>query len=154
MKKIIVAFIVVIFAIILVARIFDWGESDSSSSNTLASTTIDANQNSTDTPIFVSYPIDNETVTSPIHITGTVTGNWFFEGSFPIELVNSDGDIIGTTTAHTSGDWATTSDIDFSADISYPQATTTDRAFLLLSNDNPSGDPFHLQEKFIPLMLR
>jgi hypothetical protein len=151
MKKILIACTVLLIVVILTTLVFDWGrrEIPIPDMNQVATSTIANN-----TPIIVSYPIDNQTVTSPIHINGTVQGNWFFEGTFPVELIDSNGDVIGSTTATTDGDWATTSDVYFSADISYRNATTTDRAFLLLENDNPSGDPAHLEQKFIPLILK
>ena len=149
MKKTFTALFLLIVAIILLALVFDWGRG-SVVAPTIPATAADA----TDTPIIVSYPLDNQTVTSPIHISGVVHGSWFFEGSFPVELVNSNGEVIGTTTASTDGDWATTTDVNFTATVSYPKATTTDRGFLVLKNDNPSGDQAHDEEKFIQLILK
>ncbi len=148
MKKIIV-FILVVLIVALAACtfIFDWGKNDARIPMT------DQNTVASDTPDIFS-PIDGETVTSPIRISGKVSGNWFFEGSFPVELFDSNGDVIATTTAQTPGDWATTSIIDFSATLVYPKATTTDRGLIMLKNDNPSGNRQLNQEKFIQVILK
>ena len=139
-------------ALIVTALIFDWGRKEfvvAPDLNSEATSTA-----STSSPIFVSYPIDNQVVTNPIYISGTVKGNWFFEGSFPVQLIDSNGAVITTALAHTDGDWMTTDYVNFSATLEYPKATTTERALILLKNDNPSGDPARDQEKFIPVTLK
>jgi len=102
----------------------------------------------------VYSPKNNQEVTSPIQISGKIPGTWFFEGSFPIQLLNSNGDVIATAIAKTSSDWATTSIIDFSATLEYPKATTTDRGLIMLKNDNPSGDPKLDKKYFIQVILK
>lgn len=148
MKKIIGIIIVFLAVIILAAFLFDWGRHDAQMPAPAQSATT-----TSEMPV-ISYPLDGDTVTSPIQVSGTVVGNWFFEGSFPVELIDSDGDVIATTTAATSGDWATTSMVDFSATLTYPKATTTERALIMLKNDNPSGDPENDKERFIQVILK
>ena len=148
MKKIIFSILVLIILFIIGGFLFDWGNRDVNTvSNTHTAT-------STSDMLTVFSPTDGQTVTSPISVSGKVSGDWFFEGSFPVELIDSDGTVIATTTAQTPGDWATTSIINFSATLVYPKATTSDRALIMLKNDNPSGDPALDTERFIQVILK
>ena len=148
MKKIIIFIIILAVIIITCGFLFDWGNYDSALLiSEQSATTV------SDMPTIFS-PLDNQTVTSPIHISGKVIGTWFFEGSFPIQLIDSNGNVIAVAIAQTSGDWATTSVIDFSATLIYPKATTTERALIMLKNDNPSGNPELDRKRFIPVTLK
>ena len=44
--------------------------------------------------IKVSAPLQNDVVNSPLKVSGEAKGSWFFEGSFPISLKDSDGNIL------------------------------------------------------------
>jgi len=147
-KKIIIFTTLFLAVLVVSALIFDWGRKD------VLAPTSDQNATTTSDMPAVFYPLDGQTVTSPIQISGKVPGNWFFEGSFPIQLLDSNGDVIATTIAKTSSDWATTSIIDFSATLEYPKATTTDRGIIVLKNDNPSGDPKLDKKEFIRVILK
>jgi hypothetical protein len=143
MKKSIIISIIIIIAFILIALAFDWGRKEA-----VAPTV------STELPIQVTMPKDNQTVSSPIEISGKAKGSWFFEGSFPIQLVDSSGNILGQGIATSTEDWMTENFINFSAEISYTKATSTRRALLVLSKDNPSDNPEFDQSIFIPLILK
>jgi hypothetical protein len=62
-----------------------------------------------------SSPLPMSSNTSPITISGTARGNWFFEGSFPISIVNWDGLIIGEGIAQAQGEWMTENFVPFTA---------------------------------------
>ncbi len=93
--------------------------------------------------IVVTYPLPQATVTSPLVVRGKARGNWYFEASFPISLVATDGTVLVETYAQATGDWMTTDYVPFTATLSYTvPATVTDRhGFLILRKDNPSGEP-------------
>jgi hypothetical protein len=99
----------------------------------------------TDPMIVVHTPREGDTITSPVTITGEARGNWFFEASFPITIVNWDGLIIGEGFATAEGDWMTTEFVPFTATISYEVASDTPytRGAIILKKDNPSGLPEH-----------
>lgn len=92
-----------------------------------------------DTPT-VTSPIANSKVSSPLTITGTVPTGWMFEGSFPIKLVDSTRTLIaqGTAKEVAPGSWQSTKPVAFF--VSLPFSTTDSSGFLILMNDNPSGD--------------
>jgi hypothetical protein len=96
----------------------------------------------------------NQEIKSPIKISGKVKGNWFFEGSFPIQLVDADGNILGRSIATSTSDWMTSDFIPFTSELSFEKPTSTIRVVLILKNDNPSGNPDLDQNIFIPLILK
>ena len=108
---------------------------------------------SSDNLVVLDTPQPYQEITSPVTITGKARGNWFFEASFPIEIVNWDGLIIGQGIATADGDWMTTEFVPFTATISYSFATDTpyNRGALILKKDNPSGLPEHDDSREIPI---
>ena len=93
--------------------------------------------------LIIDAPTTNQTITSPVTVSGKARGTWFFEGSFPITIVNWDGLIIGEGYATAQGDWMTTEFVPFMGTVSYtiPPETPYDRGFIILKKDNPSGLP-------------
>ncbi|MFA6105232.1 MAG: GerMN domain-containing protein [Patescibacteria group bacterium] len=89
---------------------------------------------------------------SPTTITGRARGQWFFEASFPIRLIDLKGTVITTTIAQAGSDWMTTDFVPFSATINFDVATKTP-AELVLAADNPSGLPQNDREIKIPVTL-
>src|ERR1700722_4160720 len=52
-----------------------------------------------DDMIHVTSPTQGGLVSSPILITGQARGSWYFEGQFPIEILDSNGQVIGQAPA-------------------------------------------------------
>lgn len=146
-KIIILIFCLAIICGIL-ALIFDWGRRDDvqvSDNNQDQATTSD---------IVIFTPKTNDAVTSPIEISGKAKGNWFFEAVFPVKLVDENENVIGTGQAHAESDWTTNDFVNFSAEITYDNSTSTDNGVLVFSNDNPSGNPDTLKSIYIPVKLK
>ena len=152
MKKAVTAIIIVLVALVIIALIFDWGRPSVFAPN--IDQTVTSTLNGVTDQISISYPKENNEVTNPIKITGKARGNWFFEAQFPVKLMDSDGNIIASTSARAESDWMTTDYVNFSAEISYPKSTTTQRAILVLSKDNPSDDPKFDAFLYIPVLLK
>lgn len=93
--------------------------------------------------IVLSSPLPGATINSPLTITGQARGNWYFEGSFPIMLVDWDGKIIAQGVAKAEGNWMTTDFVPFKGTITFtkPDVGVSNRGSLILKKDNPSGDP-------------
>lgn len=106
--------------------------------------------------IYIQIPQEGTTISSPVTITGTARGKWFFEGSFPVSIVNWDGFIIGEGIAQAQGEWMTENFVPFTATISYTLASGTphNRGALILKKDNPSGLPEHDASIEIPVILQ
>lgn len=145
-KRIIIASlgVLIISAVILIIGFGVWKEKD-----------IDANQDKTVKEeikkseyyqykdlIKLETPLPESRVSSPLKIKGEARGNWYFEASFPVILVNWDGLIIAQGTAQAQGDWMTENYVPFEATLEFLADTAvSDRGGLILLKDNPSGMP-------------
>jgi hypothetical protein len=95
---------------------------------------------SSDGRVSVSQPAADALIVSPVTVQGTVTGGgWFFEGSFPVHVLDSNGMVIGRGVAQAQGDWTSTSSVPFTALVTYTMPKGADGRIVLLK-DNPSGD--------------
>ncbi|OGH94598.1 MAG: hypothetical protein A2538_00375 [Candidatus Magasanikbacteria bacterium RIFOXYD2_FULL_41_14] len=85
-----------------------------------------------------------QNITSPLTISGSARGTWFFEGSFPVILVDWDGKIIAESFATAQGEWMTEDFVPFTATIEFAIPNEPyNRGALILKKDNPSGLPEH-----------
>lgn len=102
--------------------------------------------------IRVYTPKENETIRSPLRVTGEARGNWYFEANFPIRLYTEDGKEIAVAIAQAQGEWMTTEFVPFLATLSFP-APTTEKGILVLEKDNPSGLPENEAQIRIPIQF-
>ena len=100
--------------------------------------------------IWVKNIFENQVVTSPLTVTGQVRGNWYFEASFPVKLLDANGNILAEKPAQAQGEWMTTEYVPFSATLDFANPTT-DTGTLVLHNDNPSGLLQNDKELRIPI---
>ena len=159
MKKIVISLLIIIVITVFAAFIFDWGRNEAMApeANLNATTTESLghySSSSIDMPIVVTNIKDDQEVTSPIKIEGRARGNWFFEATFPVRLVDAEGNIIASTAARALSDWMTTDFVNFTAELTYNKSTSTGRALIVLSKDNPSDNPEFDQSIFIPVKLK
>jgi hypothetical protein len=110
-----------------------------------------------DNLIRMTEPAPLEQIISPQPVQGTARGNWFFEGSFPIVLVNWDGLIIAEGIAKAEGEWMTEEFVPFKAELTFTSPVTADspefmsRGAIILKKDNPSGMPENDDALEIPI---
>ena len=91
--------------------------------------------------ITVTAPVRNASIKSPVKIAGQARGTWFFEASFPIRIVDAKRKTLGEGYAMaTSEEWMTTNFVPFEGSVTFSKPTT-EKGFIILMNDNPSGDP-------------
>ena len=102
--------------------------------------------------IRISNPRPNQTIESPVTITGEARGYWFFEASFPVKLLDGDGNTIASGIAQAEGEWMTENFVPFKAELTFPQPTTSNGT-LVLEKDNPSGLPENADELRVPVKL-
>jgi hypothetical protein len=86
----------------------------------------------------IDTPRQNTLVVSPLTIQGRAKGIWFFEGSFPIDLVSKKGVPIASGVAQALGDSMVEGFVPFTAHIDFSVATTTP-GLIVFKKDNPSG---------------
>ncbi len=104
-----------------------------------------------DNLIAVDAPFKNATVSSPLVISGTARGTWYFEASAPIELRDASGKVIAQSHVDAQGDWMTEEFVPFKATLTFPKQPAGSTGTLVLQNDNPSGDPERQKELLIPV---
>lgn len=102
--------------------------------------------------IVVDSPSPNTVITSPLVVTGKARGNWYFEASFPVKLLDSSGKIIAQTAAQAQGDWMTEDFVPFRAQVEF-KAGELASGTLVLERDNPSGLPQNAEQINIPVLL-
>ncbi|MFH1392973.1 MAG: Gmad2 immunoglobulin-like domain-containing protein [Patescibacteria group bacterium] len=104
--------------------------------------------------IRLDAPRPGQVIKSPLVITGEARGNWFFEASFPVFLVNWDGLIIAEGIATAKDNWMTTEYVPFEAklDFTIDKNTYSNRGALILKKDNPSGLPENDNALEIPII--
>lgn len=90
-----------------------------------------------------------QTLESPFTLTGQARGTWYFEGSFPVVLLNDKGDVLQETFAQAQADWMTEEFVPFSAVLSFVPASAT--GTLIIKKDNPSGLPEYDDERRFPV---
>ena len=118
----------------------DVEEEVTNTANTEAGTAGDKEDNEADTlsdQIIVSTPLPDQLITSPLIITGKARGTWFFEATFPVSLLDSNGNVLALHYAATEEEWMTEDFISFTATIEFEDPKTT-TGFLVLDKNNPS----------------
>lgn len=90
--------------------------------------------------IVVDTPKANAVITSPVKVSGRARGNWFFEASAPVIVLDTNGKILGNGTIKATGDWMTTDFVPFTGSITFLTSSTTPvGGAVVFMNDNPSG---------------
>lgn len=90
--------------------------------------------------IFVIQPLENAVVKSPLVVKGEARGNWYFEASFPVTLVDGNGKELVVSPAQAKADWMTTEFVPFEVALTFSKPSTK-TGTLILKKDNPSGLP-------------
>ncbi len=115
-----------------------------------SSTTISTSDRTKEDRIRVSNISPNQLVTSPLTIEGFARGYWYFEASFPVELIDGDGKRLALEPAHAKSNWMTDAFVPFSVTLSFSKPKTA-TGTLILHRDNPSGLPENDDELRIPV---
>ncbi len=108
---------------------------------------------STESMITVSSPLPNTKVKSPLQVSGSARGTWYFEASFPVVLLDANGKTLAQAPAQATSDWMTTDFVPFLVTLTWNGATTS-TGTLVLKKDNPSGLPEHEAEIRIPVSFQ
>jgi hypothetical protein len=109
-------------------------------------------KNASSDMIRVSNPPPGAVTGKSFKVTGEARGNWYFEASFPITVLDRNGKVLATAVAQAQGDWMTTNFVPFSVDIAVPQSYIGP-ATLVLQKDNPSGLPQNDASLSIPFTI-
>ncbi len=102
--------------------------------------------------IRITDPQPNSVLISPLTIRGEARGTWYFEASFPVSLLDANGNKIPTEPGfiQAKSDWMTENFVPFEAVLTFTKPTTA-TGTLILHKDNPSGLPEHDDQLLIPV---
>jgi hypothetical protein len=100
----------------------------------------------------IETPQKDTVVVSPLTIRGTAPGPWYFEGSFPVRLETSLGEVLAEVPAPAQGEWMTEGEVPFELNLVFSTTTATS-GVLIFSNDNPSGMPELQREYRVPVLF-
>ena len=95
-------------------------------------------------------PSPNSVVISPLTVEGEARGNWYFEATFPLKIVDSDGNELGAYYAKAQGEWTTENFVPYRGIVEF-ENSTTETGFLVLERDNPSALPENAAEVRMPI---
>ena len=102
--------------------------------------------------ILVSQPTPGSTVPHSFAVSGSARGGWYFEASFPIQILDKDGNELFQAPVQAQGDWMTADFVPFGVSVSIPNEYSG-RATIILKNDNPSGLPENERSVSIPVVI-
>lgn len=97
--------------------------------------------------IKVVTPVPLQVITSPLNLSGQARGNWFFEASAPVALVNWDGLIIAEGFVTAQSEWMTTDFVPFEGELTFEtpykegDPDFMKRGAIIFQKDNPSDLP-------------
>lgn len=97
----------------------------------------------------ITSPQPGQLIKSPLTITGEARA-WYFEASFPVEVQDANGAVLGFGIAQAQGDWMTDAFVQFKAVLDYTESTTS-TGTLILRKDNPSGLPQYDDSVSVPV---
>lgn len=83
-------------------------------------------------------PHANDVVKSPLLVEGEA-GGWYFEGEFPVRLLDASGNEITWGSAIAQGDWMTTDFVPFKATLTFT-APASATGTLVFEASNPRGN--------------
>lgn len=105
-----------------------------------------------DSLIRIYNPKLGQVIHSPVKLEGEAKGMWYFEGDFPVELIDDDSVTIAKAVASADSNWMTEKFVPFSANIEF----TTDKksGYIVFMRDNASGLPRHDRSFYLPVHFK
>lgn len=103
--------------------------------------------------IRVTNPRADQVVQSPLTVMGEARGYWFFEASFPVKLLDKDGNLLALGVTQAKSDWMTEDFVPFEVTLIFVAPLARESGTLVLMRDNPSGLPENDESFSIPVVL-
>ncbi len=102
--------------------------------------------------IVVDLPFPGAVTGKSFEVRGKARGTWYFEASFPVEVLDKDGNRLVALPAQAQGDWMTTEFVPFRVTVTVPESYIG-KATLILHKDNPSGLAEHEASVSMPITI-
>lgn len=94
----------------------------------------------------------NQSVSGLVALSGSVKNAYFFEANIVLKVVDTNNNNLLTTFGTATTEWMTTEPVSFTANIDFT-GLPTGPAYLVIENDNPSGDPGLTKQIIIPIVI-
>ncbi len=88
----------------------------------------------------IDAPLKDAKITTPVTVSGTAPAFWFFENSFPVQVLDSAGTVLGSAQANPDTESMPEGMTAFHAEVEFEKSATP-TGILLFRADNPSGLP-------------
>lgn len=108
-------------------------------------------ENADEDLIVITAPKPGARVPGSFMVSGRARGNWFFEASFPVDVYDSEGNLLLQTFMQADGEWMTTEFVSFSDTVVVPDYVG--EAILILRKDNPSDLPENDGSVTLPITI-
>ncbi len=101
-------------------------------------------------PIVITSPQAGDIISSPLTVSGEARGNWYFEASFPVQILDADGRELGVSPATAQGEWMTEEFVPFTGTIEFATSTTP-TGTIVFHKDNPSDLRQYDDKREVPI---
>jgi hypothetical protein len=89
--------------------------------------------------VTVSDPVKNSVIGDMLDLKGEARGYWYFEGQFPVSVIDDTGYIVAQGTAKALGDWKTTSMVPFESHIDVTSSARSETGIIKIIRDEQKG---------------
>ena len=155
-KTQITALVLLVAVVIALGLLFDYDESEVASDTTPPATDAIGLSDplAKDLAIFPTWDT-LEPATFPILVDGQASGLWYFEGSFPLEIRDPRGNILGRGYTVAQEEWMTENTVPFYAEIQRVDGAIpySGQAELVLIRANPSDLVENSAEFTFPIVV-
>lgn len=101
--------------------------------------------------IYIDSPKLNDQIESPLLVSGSARGSWFFEGEFPVRLKDAEGRVLAYGLAKAQGEWMTPDFVPFKLELTFDPPGTTRGVLVVQKSRQKEGevyDGFELPIRF------
>lgn len=102
--------------------------------------------------IMVFSPQPNQKIKSPLKIEGKARGTWYFEATFPIQLLDDESKELVMSYVQTTDNWMTEDFVSFEGELVF-ETPKTESGILKFLSANPSGLPEHQKIFEVPVQF-
>lgn len=102
--------------------------------------------------LIVDSVLPNQIITSPLTIIGSARGSWYFEATFPVLILDEQGNILAEHYAEAKDSWMTNDFVPFEAVLNF-KIPITQKGTIVLKKSNPSGLIENEDELRIPILF-
>jgi hypothetical protein len=74
-------------------------------------------------------------------VIGAARGTWYFEGQFPVRLIDQTGNTLARGNVSAQSNWMTKKFVPFRGILRFEVPDTAEEGKLILKASNPSGKP-------------